>query len=106
MLLTTPNFDVIKVYNNSSNYALAVASLAHRINSRQPFLTNFPRHERGLTRSQVEYLQQLLTNRGFDTGGVDGVIGSNTRKAFARWQASVGRIPDGFISQSSIQGLF
>lgn len=105
VLLTTPNFEAIKQYNNSSNYVLAVATLAHRINSRQPFLTSFPRHEQGLSRMQSEQLQRILTSRGYDTGGVDGVIGSNTRKAFARWQADNGRIPDGFISQSSVRGL-
>lgn len=105
ILLTTPSFEAIKAYNNSSNYALAVAALANRINSRPAFVTPFPTHERGLSRAQVTQLQQLLTSRGYDTQGVDGVIGANTRKAFARWQYDNRRIPDGFISQSSVAGL-
>lgn len=104
-LLTTQNFEVLKVYNNSSNYALAVAALAHCINSRQPFVASFPREERGLSKWQVQELQRILTGLGYDTQGVDGVIGTNTRRAFAKWQADNNRVPDGFISQSSVRGL-
>lgn len=104
-LLTTKNFDVIKVYNNSSNYALAVALLANRINQRSGLVTSFPRHEQPLSSHQVQRLQNTLTQQGYDTKGIDGVIGSNTRNAFARWQADNGQIPDGFISQSSARSL-
>ncbi len=100
-LLTTKNFEVIKVYNNSSNYALAVATLANRINGRVGISASFPRHERSLSRYQVQRLQQNLTNQGYDTKGTDGVVGSNTRRAFAAWQAANGQVPDGFISQNS-----
>lgn len=100
-LLTTQNFEVIKVYNNSSNYALAVAVLAQKLNGRAGIEVGFPRHERMLSKSQIQRLQQNLTAQGFDTGGADGIAGTNTRRAFARWQAVNGRIPDGFISQSS-----
>lgn len=105
ILLTTQNFEAIKVYNNSSNYALAVSALANLMNGQTAFYASFPRHERPLSRQQVQQLQQLLTSQGFDTKGVDGVVGTNTKLAFADWQAANGRIPDGFISQSSIQGL-
>lgn len=104
-LLTTKNFDVIKVYNNSSSYALAVATLARRINGRVGIQANFPRHERPLSRAQIERLQHNLTMQGYDTKGIDGVAGANTRKAFAYWQLAHGQIPDGFISQRSAQSL-
>jgi peptidoglycan lytic transglycosylase B len=35
-------------------------------------------------------LQRLLTQAGFDTQGVDGVIGSKTRAAISAYQASAG----------------
>ncbi len=104
-LLITKNFDVIKVYNNSSNYALAIAMLANQINGKAGLVASFPRLERPLSRHQVVQLQQSLTAKGYDTKGSDGVIGTNTRSAFARWQADNGKIPDGFISQSSAMGL-
>ncbi len=104
-LLTTKNFDVIKVYNNSSNYALAVSLLAREIAYQGSLYQPWPTYEQPLTKSEVKMLQQKLTSMGFDTKGVDGVVGTNTRKAFQRWQISVGRTADGFICQRTVSGL-
>lgn len=104
-LLLTPNFDVIKVYNNSSSYALAVATLAERIAGGVGIRGNWPRHEQPLSRSEIIRLQATLNAKGYSAGKADGVAGANTSRAFARWQADNGRIADGFISQSSVQGL-
>ncbi len=104
-LLLTKNFDVIKVYNNSSSYALGVSLLAKRMAGGSGIVQSWPRHEQPLSRTQVQTLQRNLTAQGYDTGGVDGVAGANTRKAFARWQAANGQIPDGFISQNTASSL-
>lgn len=104
-LLTSQNFDVIKVYNNSANYALGVSLLAKAINGQGGLQTAWPKYERPLTTVQVTNLQRHLTQAGYDTHGIDGVIGSNTRKAFARWQADSGQVPDGFITQDSAKLL-
>lgn len=104
-LLLSPNFDVIKVYNNSSNYALGVSLLAKAIAGQTGLRTSWPRYERPLSTSQVTRLQQRLTSAGYDTKGADGILGTNTRKAFQRWQADNGQTPDGFVSQSSASSL-
>lgn len=104
-LLLSKNFDVIKVYNNSSSYALGVSLLGKAISGQGGLQQSWPRYERPLSTMQVTNLQQRLTNAGYDTQGVDGVIGTNTRRAFARWQANNGQIPDGFISQRSAASL-
>ncbi len=104
-LLTTKNFNVIKVYNNSSNYALAVSLLAKEIAHRGGLSQAWPKYEKPLSKYQVKQLQQKLTSMGFDTRGVDGVIGTNTRKAFQRWQMSVGKTADGFICQRTASSL-
>lgn len=104
-LLLTQNFDVIKVYNNSSSYALAVSMLAKRIIGGDNLVASWPSYEKPLTRTQIQTLQKSLTMQGFDTKGIDGVAGENTRKAFARWQLANGQIPDGFISQNSVSNL-
>lgn len=104
-LLTTPNFDVIKVYNNSSNYALGVALLAKRISGQSGITASWPRHERPLSSAQVKRLQENLNAKGYNAGTPDGMAGTNTRRAFAKWQSDNGRIPDGFISQSSADEL-
>ena len=105
VLLLSPNFDVIKVYNNSSNYALGVSLLGKAIAGQSGLRKSWPRYERPLSTSQVMRLQQRLTSSGFDTKGSDGVIGTNTRKAFQRWQAVNGQTPDGFITQNSASSL-
>lgn len=104
-LLLTKNFDAIRVYNNSSSYALAVSLLAKRIAGEQGLVATWPKHEQPLSRIQVQNLQRNLTALGFDTGGVDGVVGSNTRRAFAEWQFLNGKTPDGFISQATAAEL-
>ncbi len=104
-LLTTKNFEVIKVYNNSSNYALAVSLLAREIAYQGGLYQEWPKYEKPLSKYQVKQLQQKLTSMGYDTKGVDGVVGTNTRKAFQRWQMSVGKIADGFICQRTAYSL-
>lgn len=104
-LLLSQNFDVIKVYNNSSSYALGVSLLGKAIARSGGLQANWPRFEKPLSTTQVLRLQQLLTNQGYDTQGADGIIGSNTKKAFARWQSAHGQVPDGFISQRTAGAL-
>ncbi|MGK8264999.1 peptidoglycan-binding domain-containing protein [Moraxella nonliquefaciens] len=58
-----------------------------------------------MSRSEIIRLQETLNTKGYSAGKADGVAGANTSRAFARWQADNGRIADGFISQSSVQGL-
>ena len=105
ILLLSPNFDVIKVYNNSSNYALGVSLLGKAITGQSGLRTSWPRYERPLSTVQVKNLQRRLTSAGYDTNGADGIIGTNTRKAFQRWQAANGQTPDGFITQRSAISL-
>lgn len=104
-LLTSRNFEVIRVYNNSANYALGVSMLARAVTGTTPLRASWPRQEQGLSSSQAMRLQQRLTSLGFDTKGTDGVIGQNTRLAFQRWQMANGQIADGFISQRTAQSL-
>lgn len=105
ILLLTQNFDAIRAYNNSSSYALGVSLLARRIAGGSDLVQPWPRQEKPLSSAQVKNLQRNLTAQGYDTQGIDGVLGSNTRRAFARWQKSNGQIPDGFISQRTASHL-
>ncbi len=105
VLLLSPNFDVIKVYNNSSSYALGVSLLGKTIDGQSGLRKSWPRYERPLSTTQVTNLQRRLTSMGYDTKGADGIVGTNTRMAFQRWQADNGQIPDGFITQNSASSL-
>ncbi|CAN0584282.1 unnamed protein product, partial [Ectocarpus sp. 12 AP-2014] len=44
----------------------------------------------GLTKADRKELQERLTALGFDTDGVDGVIGPNSRAAISDYQRSQG----------------
>ena len=104
-LLTYPNFKTIKVYNNADSYALAIGLIADGISGNGGIEAAWPRDEQALTRDQAQRLQQTLSAQGYDTNGTDGVLGANTRRAFAAWQAANGQTPDGFISQRSAAAL-
>lgn len=85
-----PNFDVIKRYNNSTNYALGVGYLARRLAGGGPIRGTFPPDSYGLTKDQRVALQRGLNRRGFDAGTPDGVIGSGTREAIEAFQDARG----------------
>ena len=50
-------------------------------------------------------MQRRLTAKGFNTQGVDGVIGPNTIQAIRRFQASQGMVPDGYASFEVLRRL-
>jgi membrane-bound lytic murein transglycosylase B len=96
--LLLPNFDVIKRYNNSDSYALAVGHLADRILGSGDFATPWPSGDYALTKAQRAELQTLLGRAGFEVGAPDGVVGPKTRAAVIAYQARVGLAADGHIS--------
>jgi len=95
--LALPNHYVIRRYNNSVSYALAIGLIADGIEGRAGLVASWP-NDAPLSRDQRIGAQAALTRMGYDTGGVDGVVGSNTRAALRRWQAANGRIADGYLT--------
>ena len=87
---TGPNFGVIKRYNNSDSYALAVSYLAGRIAGGGPLRAGFGPDRFGLTLDQRIALQRRLAAAGHDVGEADGVIGPATRRAVAAAQRRLG----------------
>lgn len=96
--LALPNFRVVKRYNNATSYALAVAHLAARIGGGAPFAAAWPRGDRMLGRGEKVELQRRLTALGHDTGGIDGIVGPNSRAAVRAFQRARGVVPDGYVS--------
>jgi lytic murein transglycosylase len=91
------NFDAVKSYNPSMNYALAICHLGDRILGGGPFVQPFPGSERAPTLAEVQEIQKRLTALGFNTNGTDGRVGLETMKAVRDYQRKVGMQPaDGY----------
>jgi membrane-bound lytic murein transglycosylase B len=99
-----PNFDVIKRYNNSDSYALAVGHLADRILGSKGFAAPWPQ-DTALTKADRKQVQAKLLRKGYDIGTPDGVIGPKTRAAVIDFQATAGLLPDGHVSGNLLRVL-
>ncbi len=91
------NFFAVKSYNPSTSYALAVCHLGDRCTGGAPFVQQFPGGERAPTMAEIEEIQRRLTALGYDTGGVDGRVGTQTMRAVQAYQRKAGIEPaDGY----------
>lgn len=95
-LLLTANFDVIKKYNSSDAYALAVGHLGDRIMGRPEIQADWPVKAARLDMGGTKDVQRRLKSLGLYDHDADGRIGSGTREAVRRYQISVGEIADGY----------
>ncbi|HEY0920140.1 lytic murein transglycosylase [Devosia sp.] len=98
------NFDVIKRYNNSDSYALAVGHLADRILGAGGFAAPWP-NDTALNADERRRVQERLLARGYQIGTADGVIGPKTRAAVMQFQARAGLLPDGHVSGRLLAAL-
>lgn len=94
--LITENFRAILKYNASDSYALAVAYLGDAIAGRPGIQGAWPRSDRPLSTGEKAEIQRLLMAKGFDTGGVDGKLGSQSAEAIKAFQRARGLTPDGY----------
>lgn len=72
-----------------------------------PDLSDDPLEERllGLTYAERREVQRRLTFLGYNTRGVDGVFGSNTRRALATWQRDNGLRASGYLTADQLRAL-
>jgi membrane-bound lytic murein transglycosylase B len=103
--LVFDNFDVIKRWNRSDSYALAVGHLADRIVGRPPLSKTAPKDDKSLTRDQIKELQERLALAGEDIGKIDGIAGSKTRSALRAFQLQNGLPADGYPSYRMLKIL-
>lgn len=99
------NFHVIERYNTADAYVIAVGHLSDRITGGPRIQAGWPRGDRPLRFREKKEMQRLLTAKGFDTDGVDGIIGPNTIQAVREFQASLGLTPDGYVSYDILKRL-
>lgn len=84
--VATPNFYVIKDYNNSDLYALFVGHVADLMRGTGPLKGAWSKTD-GLTRGDVARMQKKLEGKGYDVGGADGLAGFKTRRAIGDYEA-------------------
>ena len=101
-LLLYANYNVILRYNNAQSYAIGIGHLSDRLRGAGPFATQFGPDAAGMLLGDRIELQQRLTAAGFDTGGVDGVIGARSHAAITAYQSAQGL---GVTGQASLDLL-
>ncbi|MDX8532735.1 lytic murein transglycosylase [Mesorhizobium sp. VK25A] len=102
--VVTPNFYVIKQYNNSDLYGLFIGHAADRIAKGDTTFVGTWGAVGDLHRSDIAALQRALEAKGYDVGSADGLPGFKTRRSIGIWQAKNGKpatcFPDaGLVAQ-------
>lgn len=78
---------------------MGISVLADTIGGQSGIRQDWPRNDLPLSFTDKKAMQKRLTELGFDTQGVDGRIGPNSRKAIRAWQAANGLTADGYMEQ-------
>ena len=99
------NFFMIKRYNNSDSYALAVGLLADRIAGYGGLKQEWPKPDGALSMDERREIQVHLKALGYYGGEIDGNIGSGSQLAIKTFQSRSGLTPDGVPSQKLLNTL-
>ncbi len=103
--LVTPNFYVIKDYNESDLYALFVGHVGDRIAYGVGDFSAAWGPVGGLYRSDVAEMQRALERQGKDVGGADGLPGFKTRREIGAWQERNGEPATCFPTKAMVGRL-
>ncbi|WP_163268040.1 lytic murein transglycosylase [Chelativorans alearense] len=101
--LAYDNFDIYLEWNQSLVYTLTAAHLAARFDGAPAFDPRSP--EPGLAPEVIKQLQQKLADRGYNVGGIDGILGFNTREAVRQEQLRLGLPADGWPTATLFSNL-
>lgn len=93
--IVTENFDVLKEYNNSDAYAIAVGHLADRIHGGGLIKAAWPKDDRQLSRDARIALQKKLSALGYNVNEFEGHIDFDLRDNIRAEQKKLGMVPDG-----------
>jgi lytic murein transglycosylase len=103
--IVTPNFYVLKEYNESDLYALFIGNGADRIQfGAGPFAAPWAGID-AMYRSDIAGLQRRLEGFGYDVGGADGLPGFKTRRSIGEWQEKNGMAPECFPSRAVMAAM-
>jgi membrane-bound lytic murein transglycosylase B len=93
--VVTPNYAVLKEYNNSDAYAVSVGHLADRINGGPPIQAKWPADDHQLSRNARVALQKKLASLGYKVNEFEGHIDFDLRDNIRAEQKKFGMLPDG-----------
>ena len=103
--LVTDNFNVIKSYNNSDVYAIAVGHLADRMHGGPRIKTPWPTEDPQLSRAQRISLQTRLKAMGYTVKDFQGRLDFDIRDAVRTEQKKLGLRPDGHPTAAFLQRI-
>jgi len=93
--IVTENFAVLKEYNNSDAYAIAVGHLADRMHGGALIKAAWPKDDRQLSRDARIALQKKLSALGYRVNDFEGHIDFDLRDNIRAEQKKFGLVPDG-----------
>jgi lytic murein transglycosylase len=103
--IVTENFGVLKEYNNSDAYAVAVGHLADRIHGGELIKTPWPKEDRQLSRDARVALQKKLAALGYKVNEFEGHIDFDLRDSIRAEQKKLGMVPDGNPTPALLEKL-
>ena len=101
--LVYPNYTVFFEWNQSFIYVTTAAYFATRLEGEPVYQPGNP--TQGLNEAQMKALQQKLTERGYDVGGIDGILGAKTRSAVQLEQKRLGLPADAWPTRELLNAL-
>ena len=101
--LAYPNFEVYFEWNKSFVYVTTAAYFATRLEGAPVYNAGNP--SPALSGEEMMVLQQKLTARGYDVGGIDGILGAMTREAVQAEQVRLGLPADAWPTRELLNRL-
>ncbi|AWI90005.1 lytic murein transglycosylase [Methylobacterium sp. DM1] len=105
VFLITDNFEVIRGYNTSDSYALAVGHLADRLAGGPALAAAWPSGGARLDGPGLKRLQAGLAAQGLYAGEQDGRAGPKLREAVRQYQIREGLPADGYARPALLERL-
>ena len=103
--LVTGNFIVLKQFNNSDAYALAVGELSDRLRGLAPIRAPWPANDFQPSRGERMALQRRLADLGFKVADFNGHIDFDLHDDIRQMQRRFGMIADGYPSRALLERI-
>lgn len=98
-----PNYSTLFEWNQSFVYVTTAAYFATRLMGAPVFNPGQPDPQ--LSLKDTKRLQEKLQQRGYDVGGIDGILGTNTREAVRQEQLRLGLPADAWPTLELLEAL-